>query len=78
MNTDTGKTYYDEEVEKAKARGEPLIEFPHKPYPWCEVCGGNGSVRSWGTTYKYGACPECFPDHEYKAVPFKEHLKRVK
>mgnify|MGYP003604249362 CR=1 FL=1 len=77
MNVDTGKYYEGEEVEKAMERGENLVELPCKPAPDCPKCRGVGTLRSWGTPWKYGACPKCYPDHEKKAVSFKQRLLRV-
>ncbi len=77
MNTDTGKVYEGAEVEKAKERGEPLVELPSKPLPGCHVCKGSGTKKSWGTPYRYGACPKCFPDHPQKARSFGNHLRHL-
>lgn len=76
MNIDTGKLYVGDEVDKAKARGEVLVELPCKPSPDCRKCLGRGTLKSWGTAWKYGACPKCYPEHPNKAVSFKEHLYR--
>ena len=77
MSVDTGKYYEGEEVAKAMDRGEMLVELPCKPKPGCKVCRGRGTVKSWGTPWKYGACPKCYPDHPNKAVSFKQHLLRI-
>ncbi len=55
-------------------RFQPL-EF--KPNPDCKRCKGGGTIKSWGTKYKYGACPKCYPDHPQKAASFKQHLKSL-
>ena len=79
MNTDTGKVYNgEEEVEAARARGERLVELPWKPTPGCHVCKGEGTKKSWGTAYKFGACPKCYPDHEQRAAPFSAYLALIK
>ena len=75
MNTDTGKVYEGAEVVGAEARGEPLVELPGKPIPGCHVCRGRGTKKSWGTPFRYGACPRCFPDHPQKAKSFGSHLR---
>jgi hypothetical protein len=77
MNPKTGAYYEGEEVEKAKKRGEPLIELPYKPTPDCPKCRGRGTVRSWLTAFKYGACPVCYPDHKHRAKSFKERLHQL-
>ena len=78
MNVDTGKVYEGYEVAKAAERGEVLVELPCKPAPGCRACLGAGTLKSWGTPWKYGACPKCFPDHPNKAVSFKARLARVR
>jgi len=55
-------------------RFQPL-EF--KPSPDCKTCRGDGTIRSWGTKYRFGACPKCYPNHPQKAVSFKERLKTL-
>lgn len=77
MNVDNGKLYVGDEVAEAKARGENLAELPCKPTPNCKVCRGGGTMKSWGTPYKYGACPKCYPEHPQKAVSFKQRLLRI-
>jgi hypothetical protein len=47
-----------------------IIELPGKPIAGCHVCRGRGVKKSWGTPYRVGACPRCFPDHPMKAMPF--------
>jgi hypothetical protein len=75
MNTDTGKVYEGEAaINAAKKRGEPLADLPYKPDPYCKLCRGAGTVRSWGTPNKYGACGECYPDHPQKARSFTAYL----
>ncbi|MCX7010256.1 MAG: hypothetical protein NTY53_23960 [Kiritimatiellaeota bacterium] len=74
MNTDTGAVYQDKEVDKAKARGEPLVELPYAPLSGCSKCLGRGTLKSWGTAWKFGACPKCYPDHAMKAQSFAKHL----
>jgi hypothetical protein len=50
-------------------------ELPYKPSPDCPLCKGVGTIKSWGTPYKFGACRRCYPDHEKKGRTFKMHLR---
>ena len=78
MNTDTGKVYdTDESITAASARGEPLVELPGKPNPNCPTCHGRGTGRSWGQGTRYGACPICYPNHQQKALTFKQRLAQI-
>jgi len=75
MNVDTGKVYEGEDdVAAAVKRGEHLVELPHKADPACRLCKGKGGVRSYGTLFRYGVCPACYPDHPQKAVTWKKHI----
>ena len=54
-----------------------FAELDHKADPECPRCRGRGSLKSWGTTYPFGVCPRCYPDHPQKAVSFKDRLRRI-
>jgi len=77
MNSETGSYYEGAAVKKAKERGEQLIELPCKPTPDCSCCRGKGAKKSWGTSYAYGACPVCYPDHPQKAQTFNRYLATI-
>lgn len=78
MDSNTGKILNDEkEIQEALDRGAELIELEAKPSPNCHKCFGRGALKSWGTPYRYGACPVCYPAHPKKAVSFKQHLKKL-
>lgn len=55
-----------------------FVELPYKPDPSCRRCRGAGTIKSWGTKHKFGACPVCYPDHAMKARSFKERLRGLK
>jgi len=77
MNIDNGKVYIDDvAVVEASERGEPMTMLPHKPDPRCKRCKGRGSIRSWGTMHRYGACPRCYPGHAFMAITFKQYMAR--
>lgn len=62
----------------AKARQDLHgVELTGEPVPGCHVCRGSGIRKSWGTPYKFGACPRCFPDHPQRAREFghKDHVR---
>ncbi len=68
-------TITTEGIREAFARNERLIELPAKADPDCNVCKGKATVRSYGTAYRFGACPKCYPDHQFKARTFKQYMK---
>lgn len=77
MNPETGEVYRGAEVAAAVERGETVVELPGSPVPGCHVCRGHGTKKSWGTPYKFGACPKCYPDHPMKAMSFGHHLRHA-
>jgi len=84
MDTRTGQTFMATEDQRKILNGvlgegeNRFIELPHKPEPDCKRCQGRGTLKSWGTKHKFGACPKCYPDHEFKAQSFKDRLRGLK
>lgn len=77
MNEQTGAYYEGTEVAEAQERGEVLTALPYKPQQGCRCCKSRGTKRSWGTTWLFGACPKCYPDHPRKSVLFAQYLRNT-
>jgi hypothetical protein len=84
MDTRTGQVFEATREEMGIVRNtlgadDPVrfAELLCKPNQQCRRCRGRGTVKSWGTGYKYGACPVCYPSHPQKAQSFNQHISTI-